>query len=310
MTRRGYNTDPPIYFGYPGAYVTLPWPKGGLGAPVDRTVFDFTNGVGGHQVSTLVGTSRSYALSWTALHQSTFDLVSMYAYGHQGVGPFAIIDPSRPNLLTPNQSSATSVWHDTTDLLLGSTHQGVISSNTNPTWYHRPLGRRSIKWTGFIGTLDATAIITPTLPYFAWFGTPVVAGLPYVFYYWATPDPATDVSVTMDCQIVWKNSAGGVISTTSLGATAVTAWHQMIASGIAPAGAAFAVPQVVLTTSSCTTATVIYVDEMNFEQTDTVHDWAPGTGCAAVGITGWTENVPFDAEFRLGPVLNLRELTP
>lgn len=290
----------------------MPWPLGGFSAPPERQISDFVTSSGAHQVSTLIGISRSYELSWLALHQTTFDRITPYALGHMGVGPFAFIDPSRPNMLTPNQSSNTAVWHDSTDWQLGSaTAEGALSSNNNSTWYHRQYGRRSLKWSAFNGSLDTFCVLTPVAPYFAWSGFPVVPGLPYTYSYFITPQAGAGTgNCIYDTQLQWLDKNGAVISTAAVGAVNTTTWAPGVLTAVAPFNAAFVIPRVVITSGSISAASVIYIDESQLEQSGSVNEWAPGTGTAAVAIMGWTEDVWVDASFRIGPVLNLREVAP
>lgn len=303
MTARGYDVVPNVYFGYPGALVTLPWPRGGVAASLERQTFQFQAASGDYQVSSMVGGSRAYSLTWNALHQSNFDLITPYWTGARGTGPFALIDPSRPNLFAPNVASPTSVTHDTTGMSLGSTHQGFIA--TSPTQKLTTFARRALIWYNFTGTLDASAVLSFDAPYYAWSGIPVVPNTSYTFQFLCQ---ATGTTATMGIQLQWYNAAGGLISTSSAAFTQNTVVTLQSLIAVAPATAAFVQPRVTVTTSSVTVATSIFFDNFNLEMTDTVYDWAPGTGAKAVAILGWAENVPFDANFRLSPVLSLREV--
>lgn len=314
MTTRGYNTDPDIYFGLPGSLVRLPWPQGGFSAPVEKQISTFISGGGGYQSSTLVGTSRSYNMQWTALHQTTFDRVNQYWLGARGGGPFALVDPSRPNLFMPNQSAATAVTNDTTGWQTGiptssSKTQGVLFSNSDASFIHDPMGIRSLRLGSFsLASLDTYCIVIPTPPYYAWPGVPVMTGLPYTATCWCLP---VTVNLTVDVQLQWMDVARVVLSTSALGAAsyAAGAWTQLTVTGTAPAGAAFVLPRVVVTSASVTSANAsLYLDGFQLEQSDTVHDWAPGAGCGAVAMTAWSEDVPFDANFRISPSLQLREV--
>jgi hypothetical protein len=280
---RGYRTDAPVYFGLPGQLISMPWPRGGMSPPVDREVFDFQSGSGGHRISTLVGTSRSYALTWGALHQSTFDKINAYWVGAMGPGPFCIIDPSRPNLLTVNQAAATAQWNDATDFTLGGVNHGTLSSNKTTTQIHRTNGVRSLQWL-FSGSLS------------------------YTFAFWCKPDGVVDSNITAGSTITWYDVTGAVISTSTLAGVAVTAWTQKVLTAIAPSTAAYGLPAITVTSSTVTSGGSLYVDELVYEQDSVANEWAPGTGVYPVGITNWTEAVPFDALFRVSPVLSLREV--
>lgn len=304
---RGYRTDAPVYFGLPGQLISMPSPRGGMAAPVDREVFDFESGSGGHRISTLVGTSRSYALTWAALHQSTFDKINAYWVGAMGPGPFCIIDPSRPNLLTVNQAAATAQWNDATDFTLGGVNHGTLSSNKTTTQIHRTYGVRSLQWL-FSGSLAATCIVSMSSPYALWPGVPVLPSVSYTFAFWCKPDGVVDSSITAGATITWYDVTGGVISTSTLAGVAVTAWTQKVLTATAPSTAAYGLPAITVTSSTVTSGGSLYVDELVYEQDSVANEWAPGTGVYPVGITNWTEAVPFDALFRVSPVLSLREV--
>lgn len=307
MGLRADRQYPDVYFGRPGALVKLPYPRGDMDKTYDRSTFDFVTGAGQHMVSSLVGGSRLYSVTWNALHLDNYKLISQYWLGNMGVGPWAFIDPSMPNMLQGNQSSATAKWMDAREWTTSATNNGTPSSNSNSTFIHRTGSPRSLRW-----LFSVAAATTPELalsyPYRSWFGFPVVAGLPYAFSAWLRPDGTVDTSITAGLKMRWVDAAGVQISDLDGGQTAITAWTQKTCLGTAPAGAAYVQPRVVATGSSITTGGSLYVDEPMLEQDTVVNDWASGTGLRPVEILSLTDTVPFASRFRTGITLTFREL--
>jgi hypothetical protein len=299
---------PDVYFGRPGALTTLPYPRGGIRAPYDRLTFDFTTGSGKHRVSKLVEGSRAWELVWNALGADSYGKIEAYDRGLNGRGPWALIDPSRINLLTGNQASATSLMNTATGYSnLDNTANGVFSSNAVATHIHRAGASRSLRWQ-FPVTTTAFPVMELSHPYLGWKGIPAVVGKSYTFSCWIKPDGVIDSSVFLSVRIDWRDANGTVIGETSSGDSTITAWTRMIATGTAPAGTYYAVPKIVGWDFSITVGSSIYVDEMQLEMSNVVTDWVPGTGVMPVETLGLTEDIPFAASWRINPVLTVREV--
>lgn len=307
---RGYKTDPPVYFGLPGKLVQLPWPQGGVQAPVDRSIYDFMSGDGNHRVSSLVGTSRGYSLAWNALHQSTYDLLNEHWVGQNGPGPFVLIDPSRPNLLRGNQSGATGEWNDARGFTTGfvtAGGNGTLSSNAVAANIHRARGRRSLQWS-FSGTLVSTVSIGLDSAFSTWPGIPVLQNAAYSFSFWVKPDGVVDSSIDVGLRLVWYRVDGTVSRTDTVAPATVTAWTQKTTTQTSPADAAYCKPVITATGSTITTGGSLFIDELLFEQDSAVNPWAPGTGVLPVAMLSFPEAIPFDGLFRLQPAMALREV--
>lgn len=309
---RGERQVPVVYFGRPGALQQLPWPRGDMDRPYERQTFDFLTGSGNHAVSSLAQGSRSYALSFNALHQDTFTILEQYRIGANGPGPFVIIDPSAPNLLPPNVAAATGLMNDATSLLSFTTSiagdNGTPVSNTDPTFIHRAAGWRSIRW-----RFTVAAAAFPTLGvkpmYRNWPAHPVAPSVPYVFSSWVRPDGIVDSSITCAMKLEWQDANGTPIGAQiSGGDTVLTTWTRLSVTGTAPSNAAFVRPIWVATGATITVNSSLYIDEPMLEQDSLVNDWAPATGIKPVAIIGLTETVPFAARFREGLQLAIREL--
>jgi hypothetical protein len=305
---RSERQVPSLYFGKPGALLPLPWPRGDMEKPYDRQVFDFTTGSGQHAMSLMAQGARTLSVNWNALHIDTLVNVSQYWTGMNGAGPWALIDPSSPNLLLPNQAAATGLFNDATGFATttGLTSAGTLLSST--TQIHRTTGTRSLRWQ-FTVAAAATPTLYLTSPYRNWFGVPVMVGLPYAWSVWARPDSVVDSSITMRASIEWKDAAGAVLSTTAGSNVVMSAGYVRVSVlGTAPASAAYANLLLVADGTTITTGGSIYVDEPLFEQDTVVNNWAPGTGSRAVEIMGLSEIAPFEARMRRNVTLTLREL--
>lgn len=101
-----------VYFGRPGALITIPHPRGGVDAHPDRPSSTFRTGTGGARVGRALRSRRQYVLSWDRLWYSTYVDLEGFHHGHHGPGPFALIDQSRINRLTVNQSGTSSLTND------------------------------------------------------------------------------------------------------------------------------------------------------------------------------------------------------
>lgn len=307
MAYRSDRNYPNMFFGRPGALVTMPYPRDGIDKPFERRLFDFATGTGQHIVSTMLGGSRLFSLSWKALHVDTFRLMEQYWLGAMGRGPWAFIDPSVTNMLMINQSSATNVYADTRQFSINAL--GALSSNPTAAQIHRTGATRSLRWLW----TSAPGATTPTLsfasPYRSWYGFPVAPNLPYIFSGWAKPDGTIDASITLSFRIQWLGADGTQLSEVTSGDIAATAWRQYSAGGAAPSNAAYARPVVIVTGSTVAAGGSLYLDEFQLEQDTVVNNWAPGAGTRAVEILSLLDPVPFNARFRKGVTMTLRDLT-
>lgn len=300
---------PNLYFGRPGALVTIPYPRGDIGRDYERLISDFVTGSGQHLISLNPLGSRLYGLNWTSLHGDTYALLEQYWVGSMGVGPWALVDPAVNNMLQPNQASATNNLMDTTGWKTSTAlaNEGTILINTDPNFIHRTGATRSIRWQ-FPVTPATTPILMTTPPYRNWSGIPVMVGLPYAFSAWVKPDGVIDSNITASARIRWYDATGSMLSEITSGDTAVTTWTKLSVTGTAPANAAYAWPLFTTTGSTITNGGSLYVDEILLEQDNAFNTWAPGTGIRAVEILGLTATVPFDAKWVKSIALNLREL--
>lgn len=308
---RSERQVPSVYFGRPGALMTLPWPLGDLDKPYERVTYDFISGGGQHTVSQLLLGSRQITASWNALHLDNFTRLSQYWEGANGSGPWAFVDPSVPNMLLPNQSSATNQRYDTTGFeTSGAADQGtLLSSTASGAFIHRVGGIQALRWQ-FPTAAGTSPTLQLTTPYRNWPGWPAVPTLPYTFTAWARPDGTVDASITMSARLRFLDAAGALIGAEVSGGDIVMSagYVKHTVTATAPAGTAYVRPLFVATGSTITTGGSIYIDELNLEQDSVANDWAPGTGVRPVEILALTDKVPFATRMRTAVTMTMREL--
>lgn len=304
---RSFRGFPDVYFGAPGALMLLPWPRNGMDKPYEVANSDFVTGSGMHRMTRMAGGSRLRQLNWRMLGLDTYNRISEFWIGANGNGPFCLIDPSEPNLLTPNQAAAGGVWNDARGFTPGApTQQGAAFANADATHIHRVRSRRSIKW-ALTGTMATTPILVLDAAYKNWFGVPCVVGLPYTLSLWVKS--TGDTSITATVRMSWRNTVNTQLSESATGSITINGTYtQYSITGTAPANAAYVSPRLSITGSSVTTPADIYLDDLMLEQDTVVNTWAPGTGVNPVGILGLSDTVPIDARFRESPTLALREV--
>jgi len=300
---------PNLYFGRPGALTTLPWPRGGVDRPYEKQVADFATSTGQHVVTSQAQGSRLLTLNWTAMHADNYALVEQYWVGMQGLGPWALADPSVNNMLMPNQASTTNNLYDTTGFKTsgGTAAEGTLFSSS--TLIQRSGATRALQWSFPVAALTTPVLLLNT-PYRNWYGYPVVQGLSYTWSCYLSPDGVVDTSVTGSVRLRWLDSGGNFISEATSATVAITTWQQLSATGTPPSNAVYCQPCVVLTGSSITTGGSLFLDSMQLEQDSVVNSWAPGSGMRAVEIISLTDTVPFDAKWRAPITMVLRELVP
>jgi len=300
---------PNVYLGRPGALTSLPWPRGDVDMSYEKAVSDFVTSTGQHLMSSQPLGSRLITLSWKALHADNFSLLEQYWTGMAGVGPWAFINPSTSNMLLPNQASATSTLYDTTGwkTSTGATNEGTLFSNSTTTFLHQAIRPRSLQWQ-FTTSPITTPLLMVSPPYRNWFGIPAVTGLPYTWSTWLTPDGTVDSSITVKMRLRWLDATGATLSDSEDSATAVTTFTQRSVTATAPANTAYVSPMVVVTGSSVTTGASLYLDEPLLEQDNVINSWVPGTGVRPVEILSLSETTPFDAKWRKGVTMAIREL--
>lgn len=151
-----------IYFGRPGAQISIPDPRNGVQSTRSRPASTFVTGNGGVRASRLVDGRRQFSLNWQQLWYETYATLEGYYHGHEGPGPFVLHDPGRINLFTVNQSSATSHRNDADEFSLVGAWQ---SETRDPGLY------TTVVASSYASTPDAADVdITGDLG-LLWYGT-------------------------------------------------------------------------------------------------------------------------------------------
>lgn len=168
-------------------------------------------------------------------------------------------------------------------------------------------GPRSLVWT-HTGVGVTVPILGLDSPSPTWPGIPVIAGQAVVFSATARGGGADPIA-TITPQLVWLDSAGAVVSTTS-GTPVVTASGAWAAVGVTatPPATAYYVLCKIEGTSGATIGTIVYLDKFQLERGSTATTWRPGTGIFPVTVLSLNEQYPWQAStYRESPVLVLQE---
>jgi hypothetical protein len=229
--------DTRLYFGRPGALVTLRSPRGPLAANRQRRVSTFELGVGGNSVDQMTGGSRTYVINYEQLTREDWAILSAFAEGHEGPGPFAFLDPGQRNMLPVNMSGATSLTNDVDNFSIAGSGCSIASSAT-----YTDAGPRTLAWTMANNAPGSTAALTPDWPSSVFpYGVPAVVGRALCFSCWVRGG-GTDPIVTYTPQLIYRDINGVALSTTSGTpvASSSSAFTQMFATATAPAGTVYA----------------------------------------------------------------------
>ncbi len=272
-----------IYFGRPGSLVTLHHPRGGLRTTRERPVGQFRPGDGGYASERRLHGARKYMLGYESLSREDFHVLLAYDQGHYGVGPWVLLDPGQVNMLTVNQSGATSHLNETENFSVAGSGWAIASSAS--------LVRRGTRSLVMAATYaDQTGTLSLDSPYRGWHGIPV-ADRDHVFGFYART--AVDSAISVAARIVYLDVNGATLSTTT-GSTVVAgtgAWSQVYVAANADATAAYCNLSVIA--SGASAGALLYLDEFQFEAASTPTSWTPGTGVLPVVIESLDESWSF-----------------
>lgn len=289
-----------IYFGRPGQLRKLYDPTGGMLATREIASTVFQTGSGGARVQRALNGTRQYSLNYGALGRANFDWLNNFQQGHMGPGPFILLDPGRRNLLTVNQSSATSAIGGTNDFTVAGAGGSIASDTTQATLFPNTL-----KWS-FGTTTPATALLSLNKPSTVWPGIPVIAPRAYTFWFSCLGGPIDTIA-----QIVWYNITGGVVGTVS-GTTvtsSTTVWKTISVTAIPPATAIWATVQVAPTAATIASGESLYFSNFMFQEGSQPEAWAGGTGVYPVQLISMPEKYGFaEPGMLVSPTLILQEL--
>lgn len=289
-----------IYFGQPGSLITLHHARGGHDTTRQRPIGQFRPGDGGYATERRVHGGRKYTLAYESLSREDFHTMLAYDQGHNGVGPWALLDPAQVNMLTVNQSSATSLLNETDNFSVAGSGWAITSSSA---LFRR--GPRSLRMAATYA--NQTGTVSLDSPYRGWHGIPV-ADRDHTFGLYART--AVDSAVSVAARIVCLDVNGATLSTTtgSVVTAGTGAWSQVFVTANADATAAYCNLSVIA--SGASAGALVYLDELQFEAASAPTDWTPGTGVLPVVIEqldeAWRWQWP---DYRERPVFVLAEDT-
>lgn len=289
-----------IWFGAPGALVNVHDPRGGLRTTRQRPTGRFRPGDGGAATERRLRGARQYTLGYESLSRADFHTLLQYDQGHMGIGPWALIDPGQINMLTVNQSSATSLTNDADNFTVAGSGWAITSSTV---LFRR--GPRALRMDATYA--DQTGTLTLDSPYVGWPGIPV-ADRDHVFSFYART--AVDSAVSVAARMAYLDEDGVTLSTTtgSVVVAGTGAWSQVLVAANADTGSAYC--NLTVVASGASAGALLYLDEFQFEAASTPTSWTPGTGVLPVVIEqldeGWAWLWP---EYRNRPAFVLTEDT-
>jgi hypothetical protein len=297
-------TDSTIYFGTPGSLISLVWPRAGISAQRIRDTTTFPLGSGGMQVWKMLGGKRTYRFDYNTLDYASWAILMAYEQGHNGVGPFAVIDPGQRNMLTGNQSAATSLTNGTDNFTVAGSG-GTVSSDS--TLVLR--GPRSLKWAWSVST-PAAATLSLDSPDVSWAGIPIVLR-PHTFSFQARA-AAGSGPVSMQAKMAYLTTAGGVNGSDTGNLTTATsaAWIAVTVTGTPGANSAYLNCSVVASAATIASGEAINLDQFMLNEGSTADaSWAPGTGVVPVQVMSLGDQQQFyDPGYRVSPVLVVQEV--
>lgn len=272
-----------VYLGRPGALQVVP----GTGlkvAPGLLRVSGSATTIGGGRVRDYVGTDvlRSWGLSWSALDRDLYGFLEAFFAGLNGPGPFVFLDPGRTNLLTANQSGATSVSNGVEGFTVGTPASEFMASDAN----NAERGPRCLAW--LLPSAPVSGYVDLDPPNADWYGVPCVPGREYRFQC-RIKRGSGDATVDLTAKLRWLDGAGAALSTSTGATLALSGAYQdlVVGSVTAPAGAVYAKPRIAADTSTVGAETLMYVDYPQLSMPDALDDgtvWRAGLGVPRVSL--------------------------
>jgi hypothetical protein len=297
--------DLTLYFGTPGSLVSIALPRNGLAAPRNRGSQTYQLASGGTRAGRMASGKRSYTIDYQALNYVDFATLLAFDQGHNGTGPFAILDPGQRNLLTANQSAATSVTNDTSNFTPAGS--GVSLASESAT-VHR--GPRSLRMTMVIAAPTATLTLDPPAPDWPGIPCPIRAHT----FSLVMLGGGADAIVTAQAKMTYLSAVGAVLgSTTGTSATSNAAtWTSLSVTGTPTAGSAFLNCSVAISGASVSAGAVLYLSDLMLNEGSAADAlWSPGTGVLPVVVMSLGDHQPgYYTNFRDAAGLTLQEVGP
>lgn len=292
-----------VYLGRPGALQVVP----GTGLKVTPgmvRVSGSANTIGGGRVRDYIGTDvlRTWTLTWAALDPDVYGFLEAFFAGLCGPGPFVFLDSGRTNLLTANQSGATSVSNGPEGFSAPGAGETLASSTS--VWERGP---RSLAWS--LPAAPAGGVLTVTAPNGDWPGIPVVPGREYRFQA-RLRGAGADPIITNTAQLRWLDAAGAQVQLDAGSgvATSSGAWADgVIGATVCPAGAVYLAPRFAATSGTVGAGGgTVHVDLLQLSMPDALDDgttWRPGLGVPRVSLPQLDDQYWWRALHRTGLLL-------
>lgn len=288
-----------MYFGRPGFLFEIPHPRGGVQETRLRAFSAFPTAAGGVRTGRVLDGKRTFELRYEQLFYDTHYTIEAIDQGHEGPGPFALIDPGRVNYLMVNQSAATSQTNGTDNFTIGGSGCTIES---NDSVYDR--GPRALQWNF---TFAASGDLTLDAPAVDWPGIPVVSGVALVFSAYAKGG-GTDAIMSITACLEWLDINGVSLSTSTGSALVTSTTYTVFSVTASPPASAVYVLCHVKANSGMSAGSVLYLDRFQLQRGSTVSSWRPGTGVLPVEVVSFVDEWPWQAtDYRSGPVLTLQE---
>jgi len=301
--------DSRIYLGRLGQLTAIRSPRGNFEAPRQRRTATFELGVGGTAVDQMLGGARVYTLNYDQLFREDWIYLQGFLDGHQGPGPFVLLDPGQRNMLPANMSSSTSLTNDTTNFAVAGSGCTITSGLVTPL---DTIGPRGLFWNFANASpgASAAAYITADWPS-SWYqyGVPVVAGRPLCFSFTVRSSGAV---YTIQPQIIWRDATGSQVTASTAGSgpvtTSVSASTQGYATGTPPVGAVYADWKINYLSGASPGTLIRFRQFMLNEGTTPDTTFAHGTGVWPVRLVAGPEAWPFlSPELRVSPTVVFAE---
>jgi len=246
---------------------------------------------------------RTWSFTHEWLKPDVATIFFEYATRQRGFGPFIFVDPHAKNLLTPNQASGTDALHTTEGFAVTGTGEALSSSTE---WFQQ--GERSLAWTlspPVTGSGGLLRVVAPSGLY----GWCMPINARFAFSGYIKQGIGADISVSATPRVVLMNGSGQVQSIVS-GTTIVTvtgAAQAFCVTGTVPVASlgTYLEPQISVTGASVTGASVVLLDQLQFEiaPTGQCSTWEYGQGQQLVSVRVDGETVPRVLRSSIGYVI-------
>lgn len=285
-----------------GNLIQLPLPGNGIDATAEK-VGGSHQLLSGGQSFDVMGVRRSYKMTWTRLDpadQATLEALYLGAYGP---GPYVLHDPTRVNMLSVNQSTATDPRGDTTGFAANTT--SVISSSLLAP----RTGLRSLLVDIPDGTVAGSGGVAAT---YGTYGTvaspsldiPVVPGVTYTGSVYAQM-AAGGASFAVLSIIWWYTAAGAYLSASYSFSTTVTNATPVRIPVVAAAPAGAHLARLLFTNNATVPAAHpgIHLTDWQVEQAAAASTWVVGSGVPRVHFAALTDNYPKSGQHNMEATL-------